>query len=172
MKDEVLIDEGGFEHQCKLEMISSWRVLIYQTVLLRRSLDVGSNSSTGQRQLEVDKLWVENPHLLKYFFNNVNISPTHQDYDAALALALLLANFYNTFLLQKDKFQQIYPVESWIGYITDYLSTSPILRDHVEEYQRWYTPDLLTLKRAADEALRQNATARERVGPARRERVP
>jgi hypothetical protein len=56
-----------------------------------------------------------------------------------------------------DKFQQIYPVESWIGYITDYLSTSPILRDHVEEYQRWYSPELLSLKRAADEALRRNA---------------
>lgn len=148
----LIISASGF-----LMVIVSVSMLIYQTVLLRRSLDVGSNSSVGQRQLEVDKLLVENPHLLKYFLNNVNISPTDQDYEAALAIALLLANFYNTFLLQKDKFQQIYPVESWLGYITDYLSTSPILRDHVEEYQRWYSPELLTLKHAADEALRRNA---------------
>jgi hypothetical protein len=163
----LIISASGF-----LMVIVSVSVLIYQTVILRRSLDVGSNSSVGGRQLEVDKLLVENPHLLKYFLKNVTISPTHQDYDAALAFALLLANFYNTFLLQKDKFQQIYPVESWIGYITDYLSTSPILRDHIEEYQRWYTPELLTLKRAADKALRQNAAARNLVGPERRERVP
>ena len=163
----LILSASGF-----LTVIVSVSVLIYQTVLLRRSLDVGSNSSVGQRQLEVDKLLVENPHLLKYFLNNVNISPTDQDYEAALAIAMLLANFYNTFLLQKNKFQQIYPVESWIGYITDYLSTSPILRDHVEEYQRWYSPELLTLKRTADEALRRNAAARELVGPERRERVP
>jgi hypothetical protein len=161
----LVISAGGF-----LVVIVSVSVLIYQTVLLRKSLDVGSNSSVGQRQLEIDRLLVEKPNLLKYFFNNVTISPTEQDYEAALAFTLLLANCYNTFLLQKDKFQQIYPVESWIRYITDYFSTSPILRDHVEEYQRWYTPALLTLKRAADEALRGNAAAQKIVGPTR-ERV-
>src|SRR5260370_142407 len=145
----LLISASGF-----VIVIASVGVLIYQTVLLRRSLDVGSNSSVGQRQLEVDKLLVKNPHLLKYFFNNVAVSPGDADYDAALTFALLLANFYDTFLLQKDKFEQMYPVESWTCYITDYFSTSPILRDHVEEYHRWYTPGLLSLKRAADKTLR------------------
>ena len=81
----LIISASGF-----LIVIVSVSVLIYQTVLLRKSLDVGSNSSVGQRQLEVDKLLVENPHLLKYFFNNVKISPTDQDNEAALAIALHL----------------------------------------------------------------------------------
>src|ERR1700674_4045357 len=93
-------------------VIASIGVLIYQTMVLRSSLDVSSNASVGERQLEVDKILVQNPHLLKYFFNNMAIPPDHNDYDAALTIALLLANFYDTFLLQKDKFQQMYPVES------------------------------------------------------------
>ena len=141
----LIISAFGF-----LLVIASIGILIYQTRILVKSLDVSSNSSVGERQLEVDKIFVENPHLLKYFFNNVDISPSHDDYEAALAITLMLANFYDTFLLQEGNFQQMYPVDSWSRYIKDYFAKSPILRNHVEEYKSWYTPGLLALKQSAD----------------------
>lgn len=123
-------------------VVLSMAVLIYQTWLLSRSINATANASVGDRQLEADKIFVEKPELAPYFFDNVEISPGHADYAAAWAVAHLLANFLDTYYLQKGQFDQMYTEQLWEAYINDRLRRSPILRRFLEENSTLYTSDI------------------------------
>src|SRR5436309_212646 len=107
-KWSLLVSGLGF-----LLVVLSLAILIYQTKLLARSVDATANASVGDRQLEADKIFVDRPELAQYFFDNVDISHNDKDYAAALAVAHLLANFYDTYFLQKGQFKQMYTEQLW-----------------------------------------------------------
>jgi len=73
-------------------------------------------------------------------------------YRRALAACQCLAYFFDTYLLQKGNFAQLYTDESWIDYIKGHFTRSPMLRRFVTDHPMWYTPELVGLAAAAAQA--------------------
>jgi len=126
------------------------RILINQTELLRHSVDVTSSASVGARQLEVDEIFLDRPPLRKYFFDGVSVERGHPDYEAAVAAAQLLANYFDTYFLQRGKYGQLYADEAWCNYIGAHIQGSPILRWYILQFKGWYTTHLVELAQSHD----------------------
>jgi hypothetical protein len=133
-----------------LLVVGSLAILSHQTKLLAKAIDASASASVAERQINIDKVFVDKPELLRYFFGNTDISRDDESYYAALAVAGLLANYFDTYCLQKGMLKQMYSEPAWECYIKDYFRRSPLLREHVKEFHDWYTPDLLNLLRQLD----------------------
>ena len=77
-----------------------------QTTILTQTLESASDSSVAQRQLQVDSLFLEKPHLIEYFLHKQLPESARQD--EAHAMAVLLLNYFDTYFLQRDSSSQLY----------------------------------------------------------------
>lgn len=125
------------------------QILTEQTVILANSLTVQAQSFVADRQLQVDRMFVEYADLRECFLGSVTLSPGDPRYRRAIAACQCLANYFDTYLLQKGKFAQLYSDEAWIDYIHGHLVRSPMLRRFVAKHPSWYTPDLVALASGA-----------------------
>ena len=120
-------------------------IVTFQVILTKRTIETAANSSVGLRQINVDKIFVEKPHIYKYFQLGVEVNSSDADYEEARAVAQLLANYFDTYFLQRIHLKQLYTETSWKSYMSDYFASSPILCQHIFEYKDWYTKDLIKL---------------------------
>ena len=133
----LVLTAAGF-----IAVLLTLMVLVHQTALVRKSIEASICSSVGERQIDIDRIFLEWPALRKYFLCGVDIENQDVDYDLALAIAQLLANYFDTYFLQR-RYPQLYSDDTWSKYIHDYLSQSPILRRFILEFSGWYTGDLV-----------------------------
>lgn len=140
----LIIQGAGF-----ICVILSLLYLIRQTRLLNDTLASNTNASVGSRQFEADKIFIENPHLREYFLNNKDISPNHEHYQQVSAVAQCLLNFFDSFVLQKDKFTQLYDETTWTEYIKTHFVNSPFLCRHLKQNPEWYTKELVEIMNMA-----------------------
>src|SRR5262245_521652 len=142
---QVLVAIGGF-----IMVWRSLRFLAQQTRVLSESVEETACLSVGDRQIEIDRIFIEWPGLRKYFLEGIQISRDDTDYEAALATAQLLANYFETYFLQRRAHSQLYSESTWLEYINDHLSNSPILRQFILGFREWYTNELVEAARAAE----------------------
>jgi hypothetical protein len=135
---QLLLALGGF-----WLVYRTLRVLIEQTMLLRNSVDSGANASVGERQLGADLVFVEHPNLRKYFLEGVDLVPADPDYPAGVSAAQLLANFFDTYFLQRRSLPQLYEDATWQAYIKAHIVGGPILRRFIRENRSWFSRDLV-----------------------------
>lgn len=125
------------------------RVLVEQTIVLTNSLTVQAQSSVADRQLNIDRMLVQHPEIWECFDDDVTIGVGDPRYTRALAMSQCLANYFDTYLLQKERFAQLYSDDAWTEYIKGYFAKSPILRRFVADHSGWYTRELLSLAGSA-----------------------
>jgi hypothetical protein len=126
-------------------------ILNKQTRILRKNLIVQAQSSVADRQLNVDRMFVEYPDIRECFTDGVSLGPGDPRYLRVLAASQCLANYFDTYILQKGKFAQLYSDAAWIDYISGHLTRSPMLRQFVADHPSWYTDDLVQLASAAEQ---------------------
>lgn len=120
---------------------------VVSLIALARQARGASDSAVTAAQISADRIFVDHPHLRKYFLGGQPIPVGSADYDQALSAAQLLANFFESYFQQRHRSSQLYDEGTWLAYIKEHLCNSPILRNYLEQYQRWYTSDLVKLKR-------------------------
>jgi hypothetical protein len=108
-----------------------------QSRLLLKTLEASASTSVAQRQLSVDKVFVERPHLCEYFLQRK--SPASDSAGEVSAMAMLLLNYFDTYFLQKDEIQQLYPVDAWEAYMALYFRNSPFLRQFLNKNTDLYS---------------------------------
>ena len=89
--------------------------------------------------LELDKLYLANPHIMKYFEEDEPISKDSTDYPLAVAAAEFMLDLMDSML---DAYKEKWPDESWRNWAEEIFSKSQILRSYLENKRTWYCKHL------------------------------
>jgi hypothetical protein len=120
-------------------------VVVWSLRVLVRSIDAQSSAGVAARQLEFDKVILDNPGLYKYFYQGQDLTPDDPEYARVMAAAQLLANYFDGYFQQQGRYRQMWPDRLWKDYIRDHVAKSPVLRRYVAESSRWFSPEFVEL---------------------------
>ncbi len=125
-----------------------WDAGVQQSKALEQQSETLENSARQvvfSQPIEVDKLFLQNPDLRKYFYENRAIQRDDANYDRVMALADLILDSFDVFFSQgqflKELQEDTPAFTAWSAYIHDMYATSPALRVRLDEVSRWYSPD-------------------------------
>jgi hypothetical protein len=99
------------------------------------------------QEMEVDKLFVENPQLRPYFFSAHEINEGSSDYAKAEAIADYELDFFDSAKGRLRLLQEVgYDVSmnAWNKYFDDSFTNSPILCKRLRELTPWYGSDFVS----------------------------
>lgn len=145
----VLFTIGSF-----VTVIITITSLIFQSRVLLIQTDCNIKSSQGHalgfitnNSLSVDKLFIDNPQLRPYFYNNKPITKNDKFYDTVSATAEYLLDYYDSLLvhLNLSPYIEIHYRKTWEASIIDSFLWSPILCSHLEENRPWFNDELFAL---------------------------
>ena len=120
-------------------------VVVWTLRVLVRSIDAQSSTGVATRQLEFDRIVLENPYLYKYFYQGQDIPSDDPEYHRVMAATQLLANYFDGFFQQQGKYRQMWPDREWKAYIRDHTDRSPVLRRYVLANPRWFSPEFVQM---------------------------
>jgi hypothetical protein len=120
-------------------------VIAWTLRVLVRSIDAQSSAGVASRQLEFDKIVLNDPSLYKYFYQGHDIKSDHPEYFSAMAATKLLANYFDGFFQQQGMYRQMWPDKNWKTYINDHARKSPVLRRYVIENKNWFSSEFVQM---------------------------
>jgi hypothetical protein len=119
-------------------------------------------SQLWDTEFKVDDIFIERPHLRKYFYEGTPLKPTDPHYAEAEAVAEKLLDVMEHLVWQPELFPDLYlhwkgpgkiKWKMWKRYIVDTLASSPLLRDYLKKRKSWYVPELHRLAEEAERNL-------------------
>ncbi len=138
-------------------IIQTW-IFRRQMVLLQRqtkdALETSRSLSLTQlweTEFKADDMFLEKPHLRKYFYEGVPLDENSPLYAEAEAVAEKLLDIIEHLLWQATLFPNLFvhdePVgkikwDIWHQYIIDMFISSPLLLAYADERRSWYTPQV------------------------------
>lgn len=133
---QVLVSIGG------LVLAAVGLPLLYlQLRDVQRSLRSTAHAAIYNQAADMRAHLVEHPHLRKYFFDNVEISPEHEDYERVVTIAELFLNYLEHIAVLGDSFgAKNRPALNRFSSIA--LKRSPILQQHLAENRESYSDAL------------------------------
>ena len=120
-------------------------VVVWTLRVLVRSIDAQSSAGVATRQLEFDKVVLDNPYLYKYFYQGQDLPSDDPEYDRVMAATQLLANYFDGYFQQQGKYRQMWPDRLWKSYIRDHTARSLVLRRYVLANSRWFSPEFVQM---------------------------
>ena len=137
-----------------IAVIVSLFFLIRQTRFVAKTLKAALVDSLSNRQYDIDKLFIDQPEIRKYFYDGADTPTTGSvEYARVTATAEYILDFFVMVLIQKDEYTDLLPRDWWLAYIKDMLTNSPVLCEVLEHRKEWYRKEELhDLKRQALES--------------------
>jgi hypothetical protein len=129
-------------------------VVVWSLRVLVRSIDAQSSAAVASRQLEFDKIMLNEPGLYKYFYQNHDIYSDNAEYTKAMAASQVLANYFDGYFQQQGLYRQMWPDKNWKTYIYDHVTKSPVLRRYVVENKNWFSSEFVQMCESAEEINR------------------
>lgn len=115
--------------------------VLRQIKLVERTLQADTNTQLCAQSLQILAHLSEKAHLYDYFYNSKSLEPNDPNKVEVLCLCEMIANYSDLVALQLSNM----PPEvkrPWSRFITDTLASSPALREHLDRYPLWYSPEL------------------------------
>lgn len=141
----LIISAAGF-----IAVIITLYLLNRQTRMSARELRENLLIPLKTQQLELDKLFVEHPHIRKYFYNGENIDEDKKDeYAQVAAVAEYILDHLAAVISHTTAEGQPLTSTIWREYMKDCFANSPVLWATLERYDRWYPRELLNIKAEA-----------------------
>ena len=108
---------------------------------VQRSLRSTAHAAIYQQAADFRTHLVQYPHLRKYFFDNAEIAPEHEDYDRVVTMAELFLNYLEHIAVLGESFgRENRPALDRFSQAA--FERSPILRQHLAENQVSYAAAL------------------------------
>ena len=158
-----------------LILIMQTRIFRKQTVILQKqtkeALDASSSLSLTQlweTEFKADEMFLQKPHLRKFFYDGVSIDENSPLYDEAEAAAEKLLDIIEHLLWQATLFPDLFAHDEptgkikwdiWNQYILDMFISSPLLLAFAEKKRAWYTPQVTESLEKAQFILKQRSKA-------------
>lgn len=118
--------------------------VVRQIRLVRRSLLAQGNTGLSEQSLTIMSFIAEHPATYDYLYNNKRLTDGDRHRVQVLCLCEMVANYCDmTVAVLPDLDPTV--AERWRRFITDTLSCSPTLREHLQQRRLWYSDDLLAL---------------------------
>jgi hypothetical protein len=114
-----------------------------------KAIEQNAFNSAASNLMEIGKLFVDKPHLRKYFYDGEPVPERPEEYEQAKAAALVMLDFLANILVYVNNYEHLYPEKEWHGYIKDIFRSSPMLRETFTQLRRagkeWYVEELYRL---------------------------
>lgn len=148
-----------FELLSLIVSVAGFVVVIISIYFLRRQIIIADRGlretwliPLKTQQLEIDKLFIDRPHLRKYFYEGQISSDSKSDEHAQVAAtAEYILDHLAGVISQKAANGEPLTSTIWREYIKDNFVNSPTLCSTLEKHRHWYPTELYDLK---EEALR------------------
>jgi len=132
-----------------------------QVDIWSRSLREHAGASVAERQIQVDTALLERSHLRPYLWEGKVCDPRDEHHNELLALAQLLSNYFDTYFLQREDFEQLWSGPQWTSYILTHIRNSPTLRAFIMENRPWFTNPLVELVESVSRPDGSNASPQD-----------
>lgn len=103
-------------------------------VVNNRSMAAATWSNITSLTMETDKVFVENPRFLKYFYEGAEVAEGSEDYYKALSLTMMMLDYadsvltFAAFLSRRlPSSDSLIELEPWKIYFTSLFKTSPVM---------------------------------------------
>lgn len=110
-----------------------------------------------ERMIEIDRYFIDNPDLKKYFYYNEKIPQNDLKLKTKLySIAEMMVDYFDSVYYQRDCMRRK-TFEAKAFYFGDVCNNSPILREYLNQpgIEKWYAKDFLEfLKRKTNEVKR------------------
>jgi len=122
-----------------LGVVVSLLLLRSQTKAQRNATLALAYQNIAGQMLELDRFFVANVELRKYFYDGVAVAPSDPHREKLLLVSEMLVDFGDNVLMQCPALEQEHVAEDWRTYFRDVYDKSPILREFWTEYARFYS---------------------------------
>jgi len=135
--------------------------VVLQLRHLREDLRGNARASIYAFGSNLKHVFVEHPHLRKYFLENKPIEPDHPDYERVSAIADLYCLYLEQVGTQS---RNVAPANrsAWLRYVTDIYDSSPMVRTHLGHRLHWYSVELQQAVRESRAVARNEHMTEER----------
>ncbi|HEX8148936.1 MAG TPA: hypothetical protein VF591_17260 [Pyrinomonadaceae bacterium] len=138
----LIISAAGF-----VGVIITLIFLYRQTRMSDRELRENLLVPLKTQQLELDRLFVEHPHLRKYFYDGARVPEDKPDeYAQVAATAEYILDHFAAIMLHTTAEGKPLASTIWREYMKDSFVNSPALCSTLERHRRWYARELLDIK--------------------------
>ncbi|MAW79110.1 MAG: hypothetical protein CMI63_02650 [Parvularcula sp.] len=115
--------------------------IIVQVRQLGRSVRSGAQSAIYDQAADFRAHLVAYPELRPFFFEGVDIDPSHPDYNRALTIAELFLNYLEHIAIQGGNFDGA-DRRAWERFVREALDESPLMARRLAERPHAYSPQL------------------------------
>jgi hypothetical protein len=127
--------------------------IVWQTHLTTVNMQASMYATIGTQTLEMDKVFIENPGLRPYFYEDIDIieekDKDKEKYNQVMAIAEYKVDLFDSIKTQlgyipkdKDKNEDR---ATWDSYFADSFDKSPALCRHIHSHGSWYMQDLKSI---------------------------
>ena len=146
-----------FELLSLIISIAGFIVVIVSIFLLKRQVSIADRGlretwliPLKTQQLEIDKLFIDRPHLRKYFYEGEHMIDSRSDeYVQVTATSEYILDHLSGVISQKTSDGKPLVSTIWREYIKDGFANSPALCSTLEKHKHWYPKELWDIKEEA-----------------------
>jgi hypothetical protein len=126
-----------------LVAISVW-FLYRQTKAVAEATRAGVFQNASELFILIDRLFIENPQLKKYFYGNAELEKGHPETERLWSVAELIVDVAENMRIMAPLMPR-YSWETAAAYFADLYQSSQIIRDYLEKNGDWYPSILQSL---------------------------
>jgi hypothetical protein len=140
-------------------VVRQTKLLSDQTEYLAKSISDNLVQSMNEQSHEIGRLFVAYPELRPYFYEKQSITPEHEHYHRAFAVAELMLDIFWTMSLQSRNMLRSShrpgDGDGWAAYVSDCFDQGPILVEVLKLREAWYGTEMLeNVKRYREKHLK------------------
>lgn len=162
-KLSLFVSSGGFFLVMFGFLANYWQVSINteqlrlnsaQSEKVAKSIRANVENALVSRVIDLDQVFIRDPELNPYFYNDLPIDKDDPKYGKAVATAFMVLDVFDYVDIQNKHYPEFWDTpEAWAEWMIDVFSTSPILRDTLDKYPSWYSDRLKELRKKGQERL-------------------
>jgi hypothetical protein len=119
--------------------IAGFAGLFYGLVLNARTHRLNVENGLLTQVIALDTVFMNDPELEPYFYENTAIAKNHPKYLKAHATAGMFLDIFDIATMQKEQYPSAWDTpQAWDEWMEDVFSSSPILQEVYNQHRNWY----------------------------------
>jgi len=147
----VLIIVGVFATRRQIAInTDQLRLNTAQSEQVAKSVRANVENAIVTHVTSLDQVFMKDPDLTPYFYENKPIDPKDKLYPKVSATAVMVLDVFDLVATQNKHYPEFWDTpEAWDRWMIDTFSQSPILRNYLDSHPKWYGKNLNALREKA-----------------------
>lgn len=123
-----------------------------QSEKVAKSIRANVENAIVTHVTSLDQIFIHDPSLTPYFYEQKQISKTDKSYPEVSATAVMVLDVFDLVATQNKHYPEFWDTpEAWDNWMIGVFTTSPILRDFIDTHPSWYGKSVKSLRDQARE---------------------